>query len=43
MSIQIAGRFMTIPKGAAMKKIEISRIKQILLENGYEIEEGGLL
>ncbi|MDF2611021.1 MAG: threonyl-tRNA synthetase [Lachnospiraceae bacterium] len=40
--LNTAGRFMTIPKGAAMKKIEISRIKQILLENGYEIK-GGLI
>lgn len=32
-----AGRFMTIPKGAAMKKIDLSMIKQELIRRGYEI------
>lgn len=37
--LNTAGRFMTIHKGAAMKKIEIEVIKQAFLENGYEIKE----
>ncbi len=32
-----AGRFMTIPKGAAMKKISMDEIKEKLSENGYEV------
>lgn len=37
-----AGRFMTIPKGAAMKKIDMGTIKQTLESHGFEImgEEG---
>ncbi|HHV51229.1 MAG TPA: DUF1858 domain-containing protein [Clostridiales bacterium] len=34
-----AGRFMTIPKGAALKKISLERIKQAFIENGYKIKE----
>ena len=37
--LNTAGRFMTIHKGAAMKKIEIEVIKQTFLENGYEMKE----
>ncbi|HKM03326.1 MAG TPA: DUF1858 domain-containing protein [Lachnospiraceae bacterium] len=33
------GRFMTIPKGAAMKKISMEQIKKTLLEKGYVIRE----
>lgn len=33
------GRFMTIPKGAALKKLEIDKIKQHLTENGFSINE----
>lgn len=31
------GRFMTIPKGAAAKKIDMERIKQYLTESGFEV------
>ena len=31
------GRFMTIPKGSIMKKIDINVIKQSLEEHGYHI------
>lgn len=34
-----AGRFMTIPKGAALKKIDLERIKQAFVEKGYKIQE----
>ena len=36
-----AGRFMTIPKGAAMKKISMDAIRQKLKDNGFEIVEEG--
>lgn len=35
--LNTAGRFMTIPKGAAMKNISLDRLKEIFEENGYEI------
>lgn len=35
-----AGRFMTIPKGAAMKKIDMETIRQTLEGRGYEITNG---
>ena len=38
--LQTAGRFMTIPKGAAMKKIELEKIKETFIKNGYQIMEG---
>ena len=34
-----AGRFMTIPKGASMKNIPMSRIKEIIKSKGYEVKE----
>ena len=37
--IQTAGRFMTIPKGAVMKKINIDRIIETLKAYGYQIVE----
>ena len=37
--INTAGRFMTIKKGAAMKRIEIDLIKRTLFEKGYKVEE----
>ncbi len=37
--LQTAGRFMTLPKGAAMKKISIEKVKQALIENNFIIEE----
>lgn len=35
--LQTAGRFMTIPKGAAMKKISLDIIEQIFAKKGFEI------
>lgn len=35
-----AGRFMTIPKGAAMKKIDMETVRQTLEGRGYEITNG---
>lgn len=32
-----AGRLMTIPKGAAMKRIGMDNVLQVLKENGFEI------
>ena len=37
--IQSAGRIMTIPKGAAMKKLDIEEIKKDLISRGYEVQE----
>lgn len=34
-----AGRFMTLKKGAEMKKISLYNVKEILTKNGYEIIE----
>ncbi len=35
-----AGRFMTIPKGAAMKKIDMDTIRKTLEGHGFEIIDG---
>lgn len=37
--ITTVGRFMTIQKGATMKKLDLETIKSILLEHGYEVKE----
>jgi len=37
--LNTAGRFMTIPKGARMKKISMERIRQVFREKGYDIIE----
>ena len=37
--LQTAGRFMTIPKGAAMKNIDIEVVKLILKDKDFIIEE----
>lgn len=37
--LKTAGRFMTIPKGAAMKNISMDKIKEEFAKKGYEIEE----
>ena len=34
-----AGRFMTIPKGAALKKLDLASIKQKLSEYGFSVKE----
>lgn len=37
--LNTAGRFMTIPKGAVMKGIELGRIKEEFGKRGYSIKE----
>ena len=37
--LNTAGRFMTIPKGAAMKKMSMASIEQEFMRHGYEIVE----
>lgn len=37
--IQTAGRFMTLPQGAQMKKIDLSVIREKLIDRGYDIKE----
>ena len=37
--LKTVGRFMTIPKGAAMKKISLDTIKDTLIKKGYAIKE----
>ncbi|NLO65015.1 MAG: DUF1858 domain-containing protein [Clostridiales bacterium] len=38
-----AGRFMTIPKGAAFKKIDMSRVKEAFIARGYKIKSSPTL
>lgn len=38
-SLNTVGRFMTIPKGAVMKGIELEKIKNVFIMNGYDIKE----
>ncbi len=35
-----AGRFMTIPKGAALKGIDMERVRRVFAAHGYAIKEG---
>lgn len=35
--VTTVGRFMTIPKGAAMKKISMDRVIEVFEANGYEL------
>jgi len=37
-SLNTVGRFMTIPKGAAMKGIDLERIKDEFIKRGYELK-----
>jgi hypothetical protein len=37
--LNTAGRFMTIPKGASMKKISMDSIKKSMIEKGFTIQE----
>jgi hypothetical protein len=37
--LETAGRFMTIPKGAALKNIDPENVKKIFLRHGYIIKE----
>jgi len=38
-ALNTVGRFMTIPKGAAMKNIELEKIKEAFSKKGYSIRE----
>ncbi|MCX7749304.1 MAG: DUF1858 domain-containing protein [Clostridia bacterium] len=38
-SLNTVGRFMTIPKGAVMKGIELEKIKEEFIKRGYSIKE----
>lgn len=37
--LNTAGKFMTLPKGAAMKKIDMDLIKETFRNKGYEVKE----
>lgn len=37
--LQTAGRFMTIPKGAQLKKISLDKLKEIFQNYGYQIQD----
>jgi len=37
--LNTVGKIMTLPKGAAMRKIELSKVVAILKEHGYTIQE----
>lgn len=39
VSLNTVGRFMTIPKGAVMKNIELEKIREEFIKNGYQIKE----
>ncbi len=39
--LQTAGRFMTVPKGAEMKHIDLALIRRAFEERGYKVTEGG--
>lgn len=38
-SLNTVGRFMTIPKGAVMKGMDLEKIKGVFSKNGYVIKE----
>ena len=38
-SLNTVGRFMTIPKGAILKNIELEKIKEEFVRKGYSIRE----
>ncbi len=38
--LNTAGRFMTIPKGALLKRIDLAEVKRIFAERGYEVVGG---
>lgn len=37
--LNTAGRFMTIPKGAVMKGLELGKIKEVFTSRGYSIKD----
>lgn len=38
-TLSTVGRFMTIPKGSAMKGVAMEKIKEEFIKNGYEVKE----
>lgn len=38
--LSTAGRFMTIPKGAGFKRIDLEGVKRVFAERGYKIVGG---
>ena len=36
--LNTAGRFMTLPKGAAMKGIPMEKVREAFAEKGYDLE-----
>ena len=38
--LQTSGRFMTIPKGAKMKNIDLETIKQHIRDLGFQVQDG---
>lgn len=38
--LSTVGRFMTIPKGSAMKGIQMEAVRQAFLAHGYMVKEG---
>lgn len=39
--LQTMGRFMTLPKGAMMKKLDLETVKQALSAHGYTVVDEG--
>lgn len=39
--LNTAGRFMTIPKGAAMKRMNLDDVKRVFEAHGYKVTGGG--
>lgn len=37
--LKTAGRFMTLPKGAALKKVSFEKLKETLVNKGYQLKE----
>lgn len=37
--LKTAGRFMTLPKGAALKKVSFEKLKETLVNKGYLLKE----
>jgi hypothetical protein len=38
--LNTAGRFMTIPKGAQFKRIDLAEVKRVFAEHGYRVVGG---
>lgn len=37
--LKTAGRFMTLPKGAALKQVSFEKLKETLINKGYQLKE----